>query len=73
MESRNEIHTYVFEVFHDIEKVLGLFARVAHLVNGFSYHEVLGDLCPHILVLSRFDIELAYLWLAEPICVEGND
>jgi hypothetical protein len=55
------METYVAQILHDVEKVVCLLAGIAHLVDGLSQDEVLGDLGPHVLVLlPRLYVELPY-------------
>jgi hypothetical protein len=62
--------TYVFQVFHDVEEIVGLLARVAHRVDGFSDDQVFGDFGPHVPLpllygtLIEVDINIEFLVVA---------
>ena len=47
------LETHVSQVFHNVEEIVGLLARVAHRVDGFPDNQILGDFGPHVL-LSLF-------------------
>lgn len=67
--------TYIAQVLHDVEEVLGFLVVITELLNGLTSDEILGDLGPHLAttgVLRAVDADALLPLITAPIVVDLN-